>query len=575
MSKTVLVVGGTGVFGSRLVARLAESHDCTVLVASRTRAKAAALIEPLARRYPRAVLRPFELDRAHLSAQQLRDSDVFVVIDAAGPFQGCEPHLARIAIAAGCHFIDLADARDYVTAFPQLDAAARANSVLAVCGASSSPALSSAVLAELAAQAGAPSEVAIAITPGNRAPRGLAVVQAVLSYAGQPIQVLERGRVRKRAGWSMLHRRTLQGLGRRWFSLCETPDLDLVPQSFATARTVHFFAGLELSVLHLGLWLLSVPVRVGLLRSLAPYAVHLHAIACHLERFGNDHGGMQVQATCWRADGTRVQACWELLARAGHGPYVPTLPALALLRRLLTGSETRRGASACVGLLSVCEILAEAAGLEIHTQRWLSAAQPLFQQALPDAFECMPAPLRALHSPIGTVVFAGLADIDAAANPVARLIARCLRFPRAARQIAVQVSIQADARGETWCRRFGSSAFSSVLESGGAAGALTERFGPIRCALRVSADQHGLQLVVAGARLGPVPLPRWLTPWTRARESVDALGRFTFDVEIGLPGIGRLVRYRGWLVAPAGPSTDSRDSRLAEGQLMPMSLIQQ
>lgn len=42
-------------------------------------------------------------------------------------------------------------------------------------------------------------------------------------------------------------------------------------------------------------------------------------------------------------------------------------------------------------------------------------------------------------------------------------------------------------------------------------------------------------------------LPRFMRPWTRAQERVDDLGRFTFDVEIGLPGIGRLVRYRGWL----------------------------
>jgi hypothetical protein len=77
---------------------------------------------------------------------------------------------------------------------------------------------------------------------------------------------------------------------------------------------------------------------------------------------------------------------------------------------------------------------------------------------------------------------------------------------------------------------------------------LTESFGPIRCTLQVSADQRGLQLAIQAAYWGRWPLPRWLTPWTRASERVDALGRFNFDVEIGLPGIGRLVRYRGRLV---------------------------
>jgi hypothetical protein len=176
----------------------------------------------------------------------------------------------------------------------------------------------------------------------TRAPRGLAVVQAVLSYAGRPVNVLEQGVVRARAGWSMLHRRALHGLGSRWFSLCETPDLDLVPQRFATVRTAHFFAGLERGVLHLGLWLLSLPVRAGLLRSLLPYARPLHALAKRFERCGHDRGGMQVAATGWSDTGVHRQARWELLASAGHGPYVPVLPALALLRRLLRAAN--RGA---------------------------------------------------------------------------------------------------------------------------------------------------------------------------------------------------------------------------------------
>jgi siroheme synthase (precorrin-2 oxidase/ferrochelatase) len=548
MSKTVLVVGGSGVFGSRLVERLAESTECTVLVAGRSPAKAQQLIDSLGTRQLSGVLRPMQLDRERVTAQELRDSGACVVVDAAGPFQARQPHLAHAAIAAGCHFIDLADAREYVAMFPQLDALARAHSVLAVCGASTSPALSHAVLDELAAQMGPPGEIAIAISPGNRAPRGLAVVQAVLSYAGRPVNVLEQGVVRERAGWSMLHRRALQGLGRRWFSLCETPDLDLVPQRFPTVRTVHFFAGLELSVLHLGLWLLSLLVRVRVLRSLLPYAAQLHAIAVRFERCGRDCGGMQVEATCWSTSGVCLQARWELLALAGHGPYVPILPALALLRRLLTGSETRRGAMACVGLLGLGEILAEATGLEIRTQRWSTATQPLFQRALASDFERMPALVRALHSPRGSAVFRGLADVDAGANPVARVIARCLRFPAAASQIAVQVSIQTCALGERWQRSFGGNRFSSVLACDAAAGVLTESFGPIRCTLRVSADQQGLQLAIQAAYLGRLPLPRWLTPWTRASERVDALGRFNFDVEIGLPGIGRLVRYRGWLV---------------------------
>ena len=41
-------------------------------------------------------------------------------------------------------------------------------------------------------------------------------------------------------------------------------------------------------------------------------------------------------------------------------------------------------------------------------------------------------------------------------------------------------------------------------------------------------------------------LPAWLAPGGTAFESVED-GRFRFDVEIGAPLVGRIVRYRGWL----------------------------
>jgi len=551
MSKTVLVVGGSGVFGSRLVERLAPM-ECTLVIAGRSQRRAEQLIASLSARQPRATLRSLVLDRERVTAEQLRAAGASIVVDAAGPFQGQEPALARAAIGAGCHFIDLADARDYVAKFPALDADARGAGVLAVCGASATPSLSHAVLDELCAQAGAPSEVVIAITPGNRAPRGLAVVQALLSYVGHPVKVLEEGVVRTHPGWSLLHRRRVDGLGRRWFSLCETPDLDLVPLRFPTVRTVHFHAGLELGVLHCGLWILSLLVRARLLRSLRPWASGLHATVQRCGRFGTDRGGMLVEAVLWSETGCRTHARWQLIAAAGDGPYVPVLPALALIRKLLCGAETRHGAKACAGLLTLPEIMDEAAGLSIDTARQFSPVPALFKRSLGADFERMPMPIRVLHSPRATTVFEGLADIDAGANRVANLLARCCRFPGAARQVPVQVTIQAHEHCEVWRRRFGSSGFASVMRSGPRLGLMSESFGLLRCQLRVTADERGLQLSIESARLAGMPLPLFLVPWTRATERVDEHGRFNFDVEIGLRWIGRLVRYRGWLACEAG-----------------------
>src|SRR5262249_31754326 len=156
---------------------------------------------------------------------------------------------------------------DFVAGFGALDAAARAAGVVALTGASSTPALSHAVLDRLTAGWQRIDRIEIAISPGNRAaPRGLAVIRSILSYAGRPVRVFAGGRGRGRRGGGRTRRRGMPGLGRRWLSLCETPDLDLVPARFAPRDAAVFRAGLELSVMHLGLLCASLPVRAGLMR---------------------------------------------------------------------------------------------------------------------------------------------------------------------------------------------------------------------------------------------------------------------------------------------------------------------
>src|SRR5439155_26558140 len=121
--------------------------------------------------------RAITLDRKAVTADLLRASGASVVVDAAGPFQGADYRVARAAIAAGMHYLDLADGRDFVAGFATLDAEARAAGVVALTGASSTPALSCAVLDRLTAGWRQIDRIEIAISPGNRgSPRGLAVI---------------------------------------------------------------------------------------------------------------------------------------------------------------------------------------------------------------------------------------------------------------------------------------------------------------------------------------------------------------------------------------------------------------
>jgi len=379
MPRTVLVVGGTGAFGSRLVGGLHKTTDLEIVIAGRDLDRAAAAAAPLG---PRA--RALRLDAATVPPEELRASGAFVAVDAAGPFQGASYRLARAVIAAGLHYVDLADARDFVAGFGALDESARAAGVVALTGASSTPALSHAVLDRLTAGWRRIDAVEIAISPGNRnSPRGLSVIRAILSYAGKPVRVFEGGAWTARPGWGWPLRREMPGLGRRWLSLCETPDLDLVPKRFAPRQTAVFRAGLELSAMHLGLYLAGLLVRARLLPSLAPFARPLRWLAERLKGLGSDRGGMTVEVRGIDAAGAAARAVWSLVAEAGDGPAVPTLPALAAIRALADGSLSQPGAMACAGVLNLDAIAREFAPYRISTQ--LEASQDRAAISLPAA----------------------------------------------------------------------------------------------------------------------------------------------------------------------------------------------
>ena len=77
-------------------------------------------------------------------------------------------------------------------------------------------------------------------------------------------------------------------------------------------------------------------------------------------------------------------------------------------------------------------------------------------------------------------------------------------------------------------------------------GWIVERFGVFDFDLEVQVGDERLELSMRGMRCCGLPLPRALWPAIEATESEEE-GRFRFDVQIGLPLVGRLVRYRGWL----------------------------
>lgn len=548
MTPRILVVGGTGAFGQKLVESLLATTGAIVLVGGRNPQRHGKLLQNLKARYGDERIETLVIDRDD-ALNVLRAAKPFCVADAAGPFQGAEPRLARAAITAGCHYMDLADARDFVSRFPSLDEDARAADVLAVTGASSTPALSGAALAALTANWRQVNEIAVAISPGNRAPRGLSVIEAILAYAGQPVRVWLNGCWTARPGWGTTVRRDMPGLGSRWLSLCETPDLDLLPARYPSARTVLFRAGLELSILHLGLWTLTLLVRLGLIRSLRPFASPLQTVASWLEPFGTDRGGMSVEAWGKDQDERPVRTIWSLVAEAGDGPNIPTLPALALIRGLLDGRITDKGAKVASDLLTLQDIESEFSRFRITVRKAFSwpEGETLFEKALGSDIAQLPPLVRTIHTS-APLHLTGRAAVDGAQNGMGAIIAKLFGFPKSTPDEAADITLKRQDEKEIWIRRFGRSAFRSTLRPGPTPRRVDERFGPFSFELEMTPGESGFTLDIVSWRIGPVPLPLRLAPHTPARAFVDEQGRYSFDVMIALPFIGRLVRYRGWLV---------------------------
>jgi len=538
--KRVLVIGGYGGFGARISRRLARAgHE--VLVAGRDSARATAFCAG------KPGLVPVPLDREEGLEAALSRHRPFAVVDASGPFQDATYRLPRACIAAGCHYLDIADGRDFVSGIRILDAEARAAGVAVISGASSVPALSGAVVRALAAGVDEVRAVEMAISASSRATVGPSVARAILSYVGKPIRLWRDGRWIDGHGWQdmRVERFVLEGvdqLGSRLVALADVPDLELLPARLPGRPAVVFRAGAELALPNLGLWLLSWLVRGRLLNSLATFSKVLIRLQAATANWGGSSSGMIVRLF-GVAGGRRFERRWTLVAADGDGPEIPALAVPILIDALAAGSMPpgARDAGESLDLADFAPAFAE------HSIRSeiaeFEALPALYARVMGERYDGLPSAVRQMHDVLRDAGASGRAAVVRGRGPIARLIALLFRFPREG-ECEVHVSFRETDGVETWTRDFGGRSFASRLSQAGKH--LVERFGPFRFVFELPSDGNGLAMRMVGWRCGPVPLPLQLAPRSPAREWEED-GRFSFDVPIEMPLVGAIVHYRGWL----------------------------
>jgi hypothetical protein len=314
-----IITGGLGDFGARISRALSADPSLDVTAASRN-----------PDRGPRDVIDDSRIrkSRLDLTAPDFPDNLARLrpklVIHCAGPFQGQGYGVAAAARFAGAHYIDLADGREFVTRFAQTnDAATRAAGLLAVTGASTLPALSSAVIDSLIGRFVSLREIQIVIAPAQRAERGAATIAGVFSYAGEPFQWLRMTnalRARLAGPAPCPHDR----LGARLpHAMCLTSNLS---QRYPGVQTVQFRAALK-SAQHAALRLAAAMHRCGLR---LPLSAGLRRFdwrpACWTHSAARRYGGKSAA----RINGRSSQVEWNLLAENNHGPEIPCMAAILL-----------------------------------------------------------------------------------------------------------------------------------------------------------------------------------------------------------------------------------------------------
>jgi saccharopine dehydrogenase-like NADP-dependent oxidoreductase len=359
---TVLVIGGYGFFGARICSALARNPAIRLLIGGRSGDSSRRMAQELGLKPDQGV----RVDAESTQLQEvLRQLQVQTVIHTAGPFQGQDYTVARAALGAGCHYIDLADGRQFVTGIEALDAAARARGVTVTSGASSVPALSSAVVDRYLPEFERLESIGIGISSGARAP-GLATVRSVFSYAGRPIKTLQDGTWATEYGWRGLQRHQFPApLGRRWLGTCDVPDLEVLPRRYPTARTVTFKAGFASDAGHLLVWTLAGFVKAGLMASVTAFASPLNRISRWIEPLVSDKGGMFVTLDGAGRDGRPLHITWNLIAEHNHGPFIPCGASIVLATKIAAGVKLPIGAMPCTGLLTVNEYLDALKGLDV------------------------------------------------------------------------------------------------------------------------------------------------------------------------------------------------------------------
>ena len=348
MKRKIVVVGGYGVLGRQICSMLVKDSAIDCVVAGRDAKRGQAFASSIGAGFQL-------LDSQQSTALPLALQGAYAVVDASGPFQGRSYAVPEACIALGAHYVDVADGREYVAGLSLLDAAARAKGSLVVTGAGAVPAAAGALIDSLRDRFDRIDEIHTAVSIGNRDARGPASLRSLLSYAGKPISLLERGGWRDVYGWSRPQTARFPApIGKRRVYLADGPDLDLFPKRYG-AHTVTERVGMQLRLFNHGLYVLARLKRHHRIADLLRHTRSLMQASKMFKAQGDATGGLRV-AVRGEYQGQAVEHHAFLVVRGTQGIAIPASPAVALVQKWVHQGISAPGVAPCVGLVTLDEL---------------------------------------------------------------------------------------------------------------------------------------------------------------------------------------------------------------------------
>ncbi|MHB1527873.1 MAG: saccharopine dehydrogenase family protein [Acidiferrobacteraceae bacterium] len=340
MPKKILVLGGYGRIGGGLLRRLQNEPDIECVLGGRDATRGAREAASLGVDFV-----PVDVTRA-ASVNAALDG-VFAAVHAAGPFQWRDYAVASACVRRHVHYLDFANTRSFIVGISTLDDRARGNGVCVLSGAGMTPALSGALVAELAPAFDRIDAIDISLCTGVAG--GPAAARALFAEAGRPIRRLEAGKWRDvRVGTAAAEIVFSPPFGRRRLFCQDAADLELFPKRFG-AETVRYQASYAPG-------LMRTVQMISWLRSWGLLAEPERLASSPRQPLRASVPGMGLRV-CLQGERHEALVRREIeLLSPSDDTLLPCAPVLALLRRWQRGETIAPGARPCMDVPSFTDI---------------------------------------------------------------------------------------------------------------------------------------------------------------------------------------------------------------------------